>query len=63
MLALNIEFYRSGAFHLNRNTLLARLRLERARRQIQQAAVEADLAEEFDDFDADEAYEDEDDFY
>jgi hypothetical protein len=65
MLALNIEFYRSGPFHLNRNTMLARLRLDRLRRQIQEAAVEEDLAEEFDDFDAeaDESYEDESDFY
>ena len=51
MLALDIEFYRSRSFHMNRNALLARLPLERARQQIQQAAVEEDLAEEFDDFD------------
>jgi hypothetical protein len=65
LLALNIEFYRSGAFHMNRNALLARLRLERARQQLQKAAVEENLAEEFDDFDADaeESYEDEGDFY
>lgn len=65
MLALDIEFYRSGPSHMNRNALLARLRLERARQQIQQAAVEEDLAEEFDDFDAEveEADESEDDFY
>jgi hypothetical protein len=65
MLALDIEFYRSGAFHMNRNALLARLRLERVRQQIQQAAVEDDLAEEFDDFDADaeQSYEDESDLY
>lgn len=65
MLALDIEFYRSGAFHINRNALLARLRLERVRQQIQQAAVGEDLAEEFDDFDAEaeESYEDESDFY
>jgi hypothetical protein len=35
LLALNIEFYRSDWFHMNRNALLARLRLERAREQIQ----------------------------
>jgi Reverse transcriptase (RNA-dependent DNA polymerase) len=65
MLALDIEFYRSGSSHMSRNALLARLRLERARQQIQQAAVEEDLAEEFDDFDAEaeESYEDESDFY
>ncbi len=65
MLALDIEFYRSGSSHVNRNALLARLRLERARQQIQQAAVEEDLAEEFDDFDAEaeESYDDESDFY
>lgn len=65
MLALDIEFYRSGAFHMNRNALLARLRLERVRQQIQRAAVEEDLAEEFDDFDADaeQPYQDESDFY
>jgi len=64
MMALNIEFYRSSSFHMNRNALLARLRLERARQLIQQAAVEADLAEEFDDFDdSDEPYEDKGDFY
>ncbi|MBB4398831.1 RNA-directed DNA polymerase [Bradyrhizobium sp. ERR14] len=35
MLALDVEFYRSGSSHMNRNALLARLRLERARQQIQ----------------------------
>jgi hypothetical protein len=65
MLALNIEFYRSGSFHMNRNALLARLRQERLRQQIQQAAVAKDLAEEFDDFDdeAEESYDDEGDVY
>ena len=65
MLALDIEFYRSGSFHMNRNALLARLRQERVRLQIQQAAVEEDLAEDFDDFDADAeaSYDDESDFY
>ena len=64
MMALNIEFYRSSSLHMNRNALLARSRLERARQLIQQAAVEADLAEEIDDFDdADEPSEDEGDFY
>lgn len=50
LFALNIEFYRSGPFHMNRNALLARLRFERLRQQLQQAAVENDLAEDFDDF-------------
>ena len=64
MMALNIEFYRSGSFHMNRSALLSRLRHERLRQLIQQAAVETDLAEDFDDFDdAEEAYEGEDDFY
>jgi hypothetical protein len=50
---------------MNRNALIARLRLERVRQRIQQAAVEEDLAEEFDDFDADaeESYADESDLY
>jgi hypothetical protein len=51
LLALNVEFYRSGSFHMNRNVLLARLRLERLRQLMQQAAVEDDLAEDFVDFD------------
>ncbi|MBR0991899.1 RNA-directed DNA polymerase [Bradyrhizobium japonicum] len=65
MLALDIEFYRSGSAHMNRNALIARLRLERARQLIQQAAVEEDLAEDIDDFDVgvEEADESEDDFY
>ena len=62
LLALNIEFYRSGSFHMNRNTLLRRLRLERLRQLFQGTAVEVDLAEDFDDFDdvAENSY---DDFY
>jgi hypothetical protein len=65
LLALNIEFYRSEAFHMNRNAILARLRQERVRQQIQQAAVEDDLAEDFDDFDdeVEESSEDESDLY
>jgi hypothetical protein len=51
LLALNVEFYRSGSFHMNRSALLLRLRLERLRHQIQEAAVEQDLAEDFVDFD------------
>jgi hypothetical protein len=35
---------------MNGNALLARLRLERLRQHIQHAAVELNLAEEFDDF-------------
>ena len=58
LLALGVEFYRSGSFHMNRNALIARLRLERLRQHIQQAAVEDDLAETFDDFDEDEHNED-----
>lgn len=63
MQALGVAFYRSGSFQMNRNALLARLRLERVRQQMQQAAVEDDLAEDFDDFDAEESYGDETDFY
>jgi hypothetical protein len=50
LLALDVEFYRSGSFHFNRNTLLSRLRTMRLRQQIVQFAVENDLAEGFDDF-------------
>jgi hypothetical protein len=46
-----VEFYRSGSFHMNANTILKRLRAERLRRAIQEAAVEHDLAEHVDDFD------------
>jgi hypothetical protein len=58
LLAFKIEFYRSGSFHMNRNALLARLRLERLRRKLQQAAVEQDLADDFVDFDETESDED-----
>ncbi len=65
LLALSIEFYRSDSFHMNRNALLARLRHERIRQQLQQTAVEANLAEQFDDFDetAEESYGDLTNFY
>lgn len=65
LLNADVEFYRSGSSHMNRNTLLARLRLERLQHQIQQAAVEENLAEECDDFDetADEHEADESEFY
>jgi hypothetical protein len=65
LLAQNIEFYRSGSFHMNRNALLARLRQERLRQLIQQAAVEDDLAEDFVDFDdtAEESDDDVSDIY
>ena len=58
LLALDVEFYRSGSFYMNRNKLLARLRLARLRHQIEQHAVEDDLAENYDDFDemVDELY-------
>lgn len=50
LLAQDVEFYRSGSSHLNRGTFLLRLRLERVRQQLQQAAVQEDLADEFVDF-------------
>ena len=65
LLNAGVEFYRSGSFHMSKNTLLARLRLERLRHQVQQAAVTQNLAEEIDDFDeiADENEVDESEFY
>jgi hypothetical protein len=51
MFAQQVEFYRSGTFHLNANVLLRRLHAERIRRSFQQAAVEENLAEFVDDFD------------
>lgn len=63
MFSLNVEFYRSGSFHMNRNTLLSRLRLMRLRHAAQQAAVEEDLAEEFFDFEEEEVDDSESDLY
>ena len=50
LLSLNIEFYRSGSFRASQNTLLRQLRQERLRQLFQKAAVEDDLANDFDDF-------------
>ncbi len=63
MFSLNVEFYRSGSSHMNRNTLLSRLRLMRLRHAAQQAAVEEDLAEEFFDFEEEEVDDSESDLY
>lgn len=61
LLARKVEFYRSGSSHMNSSALLRRLRLERLRRQLQEAAIDEDLAEDLIDFE--DVDEDEDDDY
>jgi Reverse transcriptase (RNA-dependent DNA polymerase) len=51
MYSKGIEFYRSGAFHLNKDTLLQRLRHENSRRRFLGARIEHDLGENLSDFD------------
>jgi hypothetical protein len=46
-----IEFYRSGALHLNKNALLRRLRFANLRRRIQEARLSEDLGTDVIDFD------------
>jgi hypothetical protein len=59
LFARKVEFYRSGSLHMSGSALLRRLRVERLRRQLQEEAIDEDLANDIIDFE--DVDEDEDD--
>jgi hypothetical protein len=55
MYSKKIEFYRSGASHLNKDSVLQRLRLENSRRRFLGSQIEHGLEEDMNDFDISES--------